>query len=285
LFGQSSKATLDYVQTVLESHLYERSSERAPSTGSTFSSELLGNPSDLLPPSELLSQAENLRALVSAQRKILKVASDICKYILCSTYQIVLSCRIPLQDAGQSEQLIACTATSTNKEQLAAFADIPVLHVGDAGTIMRWYGQPYRYPTSECRAHAYYHVINTNKRGREDLIVHLHPKKLLDFYEDLTNKYNQHVPFEILEQAQYIAEQAGVRLTPFKEYQRYSARHPEFGKFLVACRTPGNLNDIAWKPNHGVWLLCDNSQDDLQILAEVEKIQDVARKVREAILK
>jgi hypothetical protein len=229
LFEDVSKNAQDYVQREIGTHPYERPHDARP--GARHSPEQLGDPVSLLPPYDFLGTSDNYKLYQDAQRRIVKIANNVCKYVLCSSYQISISLSIHL--GGKSSRLahervmMACTARNTNKEQLAAIADVPVLS-SDAEGNLHWYGQPQRFPTSEYKYHWVYHNEAFERQCPKKLIVHFHPVDLLELYEQLKNNYGDNIPTELLEQGQKNSADAGFEFVLFREFLEYSARSAYF---------------------------------------------------------
>jgi hypothetical protein len=177
---------------------------------------------------------------------------------------------------------MCCTAAGTNKEQLGAISDIPVLLCKGENKI-KWFGQRHKEPTSEHISHWKYHEGIISKGINKNLIVHFHPVELLELY-DLARKGTVKEK-EFLTGTEAAFKAQGLDVEVFEEYPKYSARSEFFGKFMVDIvqnrKRKQIENIVVWKPNHGVWLLLDNSQSDaavVEVLLKIEEASNLAAK-------
>ena len=115
------------------------------------------------------------------------MANRICKYVLCSTYQISISCSELLtlsenKNDNNNGLAMACTARGTDKEMLSAISEIPLLLELNKNKIV-WFGQLYNDPTSEYLSHWSYHKLVHKIKDSRNLILHFHPVNILELYD------------------------------------------------------------------------------------------------------
>lgn len=278
LFSGTSEAALDHAQRFLGSHPYERPKVRDTKP----KAEIPESPEELLISREFMGHPTVFDDYQSAQKRIALTASAICKYVLCSTYQVSISqgFRLKITPRGRARLAVACTAANTNKEILGAVADIPVLTQKQNGDIV-WYGQPGRRPTSEHASHWEYHQTAFRNKWTTNLIIHFHPVGLLELWNKLRSRPDPKSRSSAWTKAQAIAKREGYSLCVFRKHESISARDTSFGRFLadavgksLKVKSPVAL---VWKPNHGVWLMCDSSVDEAsmqQMLLSVEGLCD-----------
>lgn len=285
LFDGVSTQTQRGVKSKIGSHPYEKTQdieqrEELPKI-------IFDEPSGLLIPHEILCYSDNYKRFVDAQLKILTVAGKVCRFILCSTFQISISystfMRRPKGNKGEKFIAMCCSAAGTNKEQLGAISDIPVL-LYESKNEIKWFGQRHKKPTSEHISHWKYHECTIPKGINKNLIVHFHPVELLDLY-DLARKGVELEEKEFIQGAVGAFKARGLDVEVFEDFRKYSARSEFFGKFMVDVVQSGKRkqikNIVIWKPNHGVWLLSDNSQSDaemVEVLLKIEEASNLAAK-------
>ncbi|MFC1889435.1 TIR domain-containing protein [Thermodesulfobacteriota bacterium] len=273
LLEGSSSQTSRGVMELLKCYPYER----PPQEREEELSEILRNdPEGLLPSKEVLLFGDNLERILAAQDDILAATSRICNYVLCSTFQISISRAIPLYYPDTKSQIlgVACTAAGTDKERLAAIADIPLLVRLPAGTDAKiaWFGQKHRKPTSEHRAHWRFHERCREAHGEAQLIVHLHPVELLELFNLIT--HGDISESAVIDEVEKAFRAVGLKCVVYEDYIAHGARSEAFGNFLFdelsVRRSDSIQTSVVWKPNHGVWFLTPVVDHVVEILVRIE---------------
>ena len=154
---------------------------------------------------------------------------------------------------------MACTAARTDKESLSAISEIPVLTEHDGKLI--WYGQPYKKPTSEYLPHWLYHKGSDDKGVRKNLIVHFHPVELLVVYDKVHEGEKGYANEEdFIEEICDYFNGKRYDFHVFKEYKDFSSRDRYFGLSMRdAINDEQGEYSVFWKPNHGIWVLLDDT--------------------------
>jgi ribulose-5-phosphate 4-epimerase/fuculose-1-phosphate aldolase len=274
VFSGVSMQTMREVQLTLGNHAYE-TPHGLGDTNEELPDILAAAPRALLLPREVLAHAHNYDRLVQAQVLILQSASLVCRYVLCSTFQVSISFGMTFEDPDDDRPFpaMACTAAGTDKEQLAAFADVPVV-IQRHSPQVDWYGQPYRKPTSEHRSHWSYHQRALQDGVVRNLIVHFHPVELIEFYREAGPLWEPRITKEVC--AAFNAED--IDLAVDDKYLERSARDASFGEFMFYVakqRNEENGTLAVWKPNHGVWLLGTGAD---HLVSNLLKVQRAARR-------
>jgi hypothetical protein len=235
-------------------------------------------------PYGILSQQSNYDKLNNIQHKILEIVSKICKYILCSTNQISVSHSSILTDENGKDFLaMASTANNTDKEQLSAVSEIPILtRVGEK---YKWFGQKYRPPTSEYQSHWNYHETMTSNNISKNVLIHFHAVELLELYDKLIENdedklLNQPPGQEYIDEVLSAFRGQRLNLHVFTQ-KNISSRSKDFGRFLSeAAMRDVNINEdisVIWKPNHGIWLISEKDDDFVSLFSRVEKACTTAK--------
>lgn len=279
LLEGASLETSREVKVILDPRAYERPPEEREED---LPQILRAEPDGLLLPKEVLLTGNNYECVLAAQEEILAVTSRICNYVLCSTFQISISRAMRLRCADAEEGLlaVACTAAGTDKERLSAIADIPLL-VGwpdSAEGKVAWYGQRYREPTSEHRAHWRYHERSRQAGHEEKLIVHFHPVEMLElFYLIVQERIGES---EVITEVEMAFKAVGLECVVYRDYVTHGARSDAFGNFLYEelSSRRGKIGGAAvvWKPNHGVWLAAANAEGAVGLLVKIENAAERA---------
>jgi hypothetical protein len=282
VFADSATRTLHHVQSIIGSHPYEKLT-KVVRPRPLLPNIIPDDPSGLFLPKDVIYY--NYETFRNMQTKILQVAGQVCKYVLCSTFQISISYATFMYAEGDKDHgflVMACTAAGADKEQLSAIADIPIL-VSESNTRVVWYGQMYKKPTSEHRSHWAYHDRAAKKNIDKNLIIHFHPVDLLELYELIScDKLSEN---EIYKEVEMTFTGKRIDFQIDKNYQKHSAREESFGEFMFEMARKKSSQkkrlNVIWKPNHGIWLLTNSSQEIVQDLLE---IQDASCRAKRASL-
>lgn len=276
LFREASKYTLEAAQNCLGSKMYERVADAQSNRDKGLS-----EPAGIFLPNEYLVEPQNLKNYSLSQKRIAQVASLVCKYAVCSTYQISISQAIHLTSpSGKSSLAMACTATNTNKENLSIVAEIPVLISSEGGDLV-WYGQLHKPPTSEYESHWAYHCQAFEESCKRTLIVHFHPIGLLERFEKLKAIHSGAIPSQTWRSEEEVAWRHCTALTLkiFDRYEEIGARDAAFGQFMANAAVKSKSESatlVVWKPNHGVWILSNGEATDEYLQDSILKLERFA---------
>ncbi len=286
LFSGTSISTLREIQELIGNHPYENR-ESFKLRRAAYSNLVPDESAALMLPKELLTFSDNYERYVGSQRLILSVVSKICKYVLCSTVEITAShsmrLNVPTKEKMRSVLVMACTATRTNKESLAALSEIPI--VTEENNAVIWYGQPYNKPTSEYVPHWLYHKSIAEGTSGKNLIFHFHPIELVDIYRKIYGGVLASMSEDdFIEETSVLFRGMNIDFHVFLEYRKLSARDKEFGHFMTdRVKNQKCEYSVVWKPNHGLWVFVNENKENklVDIILELDQAcEKIAQSMR-----